>query len=208
MTDAKVITNEQLDQLRKVAKDGGVAETLLELENTLEETTDMVDELRVKLCEQQVETEELKQGPGIRTRPPAPTDRVTRRRVQFDDQIPSTSSSSASSSTPVVGRPHPDPPPPSVPEDIVNEPLLVEDPIPAEPVPPAVDERPPAGQAPAAMGPQPPPNAPRFFTRPNQRTFSRQRPKASYGDVLNVILKRHVTDSDAILVEQSSSSSD
>ena len=58
---AVVITNQELDQLRKVAKDGGVGETLRELEDTLEETTDMVDELRVNLCKTQVATEDLKQ---------------------------------------------------------------------------------------------------------------------------------------------------
>ena len=136
--------------------------------------------------------------PGIRTRPPAPTDRNLRRRVRFDDQNSSAASTSTSSTTPVARQPPPDPPAPPVDEEVANEPLLVEDPVPAEPVPPVVDERPPAGQAPTAMGPQPPNIAPRFFTRPNQRTFSRQRPQAAYGDVLNVILKRHVTDLDAI----------
>ena len=56
-----VITNQELDQLRKVANDGGVGETLQELEDTLEETTDMVDELRVNLCKTQAAQEELKQ---------------------------------------------------------------------------------------------------------------------------------------------------
>ena len=55
-----VITNQELDQLRKVAGDGGVGETLRELEDTLEETTDMVDELRVNLCKTQVAHEDLK----------------------------------------------------------------------------------------------------------------------------------------------------
>ena len=58
---AVVITNQELDQLRKVAKDGGVGETLWELEDTLDETTDMVDELRVNVCKTQVATEDLKQ---------------------------------------------------------------------------------------------------------------------------------------------------
>ena len=55
-----VITNQELEQLRKVARDGGVGETLRELEDTLEETTDMVDELRVNLCKAQAALEELK----------------------------------------------------------------------------------------------------------------------------------------------------
>lgn len=58
---AVVITNQELDQLRNVARDGGVGETLRELEDTLEETTDMVDELRVNLCKTQVAHEDLKQ---------------------------------------------------------------------------------------------------------------------------------------------------
>ena len=58
---AVVITNQELDQLRKVARDGGVGETLRELEDTLEETTDMVDELRVNLCKTQAAHEDLKQ---------------------------------------------------------------------------------------------------------------------------------------------------
>ena len=57
---AVVITNQELEQLRKVARDGGVGETLRELEDTLEETTDMVDELRVNLCKAQAAVEELK----------------------------------------------------------------------------------------------------------------------------------------------------
>ena len=146
--------------------------------------------------------------PGIRTRPPAPTDRTTRRRVRFDNQTPSTSSDSTSSSTLAARQPPPDPPAPPSDDVVADEPLLVEDPIQNEPAPPVVDERPPIGQAPTAMGRQPPAHAPRFFTRPNERTFSRQRPTTSYGDVLNVIFKRHVADSDAILKEQSSSSSD
>ena len=57
---AVVITNQELEQLRKVARDGGVGETLRELEDTLEETTDMVDELRVNLCKAQAAVEDLK----------------------------------------------------------------------------------------------------------------------------------------------------
>ena len=154
--------------------------------------------------------------PGPRTRPPAPTDRNMRRRVRFDDQLPSTSNDSTASSTPVVRHPLPDPPAPSVDDAVAIEPLLDEDPVldaPAPPVvderpprrqaPPVVDERPPREHAPTAMGSQASNNPPRFFTRPNQRTFSRQRPTTSYGDVLNVILQRHVTNKDVI-----SSSSD
>ena len=55
-----MITNQELEQLRKVASDGGVGETLRELEDTLEETTDMVDELRVNLCKAQAALEDLK----------------------------------------------------------------------------------------------------------------------------------------------------
>ena len=57
---AVVITNQELEQLRKVARDGGVDETLRELEDTLEETTDMVDELRVNLCKAQAALEDVK----------------------------------------------------------------------------------------------------------------------------------------------------
>ena len=57
---AVVITNQELEQLRKVARDGGVGETLRELEDTLEETTDMVDELRVNLCKAQAAVEDHK----------------------------------------------------------------------------------------------------------------------------------------------------
>ena len=119
--------------------------------------------------------------PGVRTRVPEHTDRATRRTVRFQDPpAPSTSSQAA-----------PEPPLP-VEEDVfefdeetrpvednvpVDEPIRVEDP--PQP-PPRADPPPPAAR------PQ------RFFTRPQDRHFSRQRPHTSYGSVLNAILERHI----------------
>ena len=66
---AAVVTTSQLDQLRKVARDGGVGETLRELEDTLEETTDMVDELLAAGLRQQAGLRQrLRQTRGWRAR--------------------------------------------------------------------------------------------------------------------------------------------
>ena len=121
--------------------------------------------------------------PGIRTRIPQPTDRSTRRRVRFDDNA----------SVP------PAPQPEVVDESIVPDPVVdlppEEPPVASsssssastsvEPVVEPIRSDPVANQPPAAR-PQP-----RFFTRHDQRTFSRQKP--SYGAVLNAILTRHCT---------------
>ena len=117
--------------------------------------------------------------PGVRTRVPDATDRVTRRTVRFqeDPQLPSTSRQAAVE------------PQLPVEEDIQiddeirpddndvegNEPFLPEDP-PQPPQPP-----PQPSQAPRQT---------RFFTRPEDRQFSRRRPQTSYGNVLNAILQR------------------
>ena len=136
--------------------------------------------------------------PGIRTRPPAPTDRTTRRRVHFDDNsasssrhlshtnntaAPSSSASSSSSSStaaPPVASQDDDRQEVDAPSDEVidNEPFLAP--------PPTVEEAP---------VPRP---APRFFTRPEQRHFSRRGPTPSYRDVLSAILKDTLADDDAV----------
>ena len=134
--------------------------------------------------------------PGPRTRPPAPTDRTTRRRVQFADGPSSSSTSSSdtaataapssasssqpsssSSSTPPVAPQEDNGQEVVAPSDerSVNEPFLESH--------PTVEEA------------QAPRQAPRFFTRPAERHFSRQRPRTDYGGVLNAILKQHVSSS-------------
>ena len=128
--------------------------------------------------------------PGIRTRIPENTDRVTRRRVHFEND----STASSSSSTPVDVPLHPQPStsaqsrPADENMDVVEDDdnIVVTEEI-IEPIRP-VDPPPPA---PA------PRQQPTFFTRPNQRTFSRQRPHSSYGNVLQAILERHCIQEDA-----------
>ena len=128
--------------------------------------------------------------PGIRTRVPDATDRVTRRRVRFED-----ASTASSSSIPTVNEsvdPQSSIPTPRLATDaqfvdsddeniVVVEEEVIEPIRPVEPPPPA----------PAAR------QQPTFFTRPHQRTFSRQRPASSYGNVLQLILERHCDDGDA-----------
>ena len=118
--------------------------------------------------------------PGIRTRQPEPTDRSTRRRVHFDDVASSSSSSTAAATVdpveepqqPVDGAPIED----FVPEAVVVEPLRV-------PLPSTSTS---TSDAPAA-----PQDATRFFTRPQDRHFSRgNRPKSNYSAVLNAILQK------------------
>ena len=77
---AVVITNQELDQLRKVAKDGGVGETLRELEDTLEETTDMVDELLATGLRQQAG---LRQKAAADTRLKGKDDEVSELRIKL-----------------------------------------------------------------------------------------------------------------------------
>ena len=113
--------------------------------------------------------------PGIRTRVPEPTDRQTRRAVRFQDDhpIPSTSSQARAEvqqqQQPLDQEEPPpvpvEPPLPAVVEE--NEPLRADDP----PIPP------------------PAPRQTRFFTRPQERQFSRQRPRGAYNDVLHAILQ-------------------
>ena len=153
--------------------------------------------------------------PGVRTRLPETTDRVTRRQVRFED-IPVANPSTATVEEPLQPQPHhsrriPSPastPGPStssasnsvpssssasnsvpstssasisVPVDdnpVEDEPFLAPDP----PQPPQPPQDPPAVR-----------QQPRFFTRPNERQFSRQRAKSSYGNVLQAIMQRHLT---------------
>ena len=77
---AVVITNQELDQLRKVARDGGVGETLRELEDTLEETTDMVDELLTAGLRQQAG---LRQEAAADTRLEDKDDEVSELRIKL-----------------------------------------------------------------------------------------------------------------------------
>ena len=137
--------------------------------------------------------------PGIRTRIPEATDRVTRRRVRFDpdlpgpstsvhrDVAPSTSSSSNNASAAPASS------------HTVDETLQETDPVEDNPpVDTPVDDIEPIRQEDL---PQQPPTAPRptrFFTRPQDRQFSRQRPKTSYGSVLNAILKGLSDEGDVI----------
>ena len=77
---AAVVTTSQLDQLRKVARDGGVGETLRELEDTLEETTDMVDELLAAGLRQQAG---LRQKAAADTRLEGKDDEVSELRIKL-----------------------------------------------------------------------------------------------------------------------------
>ena len=130
--------------------------------------------------------------PGIRTRVPEATDRVTRRRVQFQDD-PAPSSSTVSNDEQLQPRqPIPQPrnpePRPSTSTASVSDPVVD---IPVDNEPFRQDEPPMA-----VPDPPPPPVArpqPRFFTRPQERQFSRQRGNSSYGNVLQAIMKRHFT---------------
>ena len=144
--------------------------------------------------------------PGIRTRPPPPTDRVTRRRVHFDDQQPSTSSSSSSASSSSSRRVASSTPPtaPSSSASSSTSSSTTTSRLPATqddtqevgaPSSEVCDNEPFLGpqEDPVAL-PAPPP-APRFFTRPGERQFSRQRPRTGYGAVLNAILKQQSSSS-------------
>ena len=144
--------------------------------------------------------------PGIRSRPPPPTDRVTRRRVQFDDQQPSTSSSSPSTSS-SSSRPVSSSAPPTTSSSAASTSTASSATAPR--LPAIQDEEQEVGAPssevtdnepflephtdPVAL-PAPPP-APRFFTRPAERQFSRQRPRTGYGAVLNAILKQQTSSS-------------
>ena len=127
--------------------------------------------------------------PGIRTRVPDQSDRVTRRRVQFQDE-PVASSSTATVDVPPQPQPHQSrhiPPPASIPGPSSSSASV---PVPVDVTPVEIEPF----RAPAP--PQPPPVArqqTRFFTRPNERQFSRQREKSSYGNVLQAIMQRHLT---------------
>ena len=130
--------------------------------------------------------------PGVRTRIPDASDRVTRRRVRFDDN-PAPSSSTSHNDEPLQQQqplPPPCPPDPlpstsnaSAVDPVVDLPVEHEPFRPDEPPHPPVDPQPPPA----------PPQQPRFFTRPQERQFSRQRGKTSYGNVLHAILKRHIS---------------
>ena len=117
--------------------------------------------------------------PGIRTRVPDPTDRVTRRQVHFADA--ETNEQPPPADTAV------EPAQDDLVDDIVADDVEMNPPSPpvasgssSEPI------RPPPVQEPPAPRPQQ-----RFFTRPDQATFSRRR--GNYGGVLNAILQRHLT---------------
>ena len=77
---AEATTNQELDELRKVARDGGVGETLRELEDTLEETTDMVDELLAAGLRQQAG---LRQKAAADTRLEVKDDEVSELRIKL-----------------------------------------------------------------------------------------------------------------------------
>ena len=125
--------------------------------------------------------------PGVRTRVPAPTDRVTRRQVRFEE-TPVASTSTDIPDEPLQPQPHPIP---STSSD--SGPSSRSVPVSVPVVPNSVDDEPLRPPEPPPHPPVPPTH-PRFFTRPNERQFSRQRPKTSYGNVLNAILQRHCTD--------------
>ena len=136
--------------------------------------------------------------PGPRTRPPAPTDRTTRRRVHFAENA--SSSSATSSQTAVTAAPSSSASSPSS-SSTSAPPVAPQEDVRQEVVAPS-DERldnepflaphPPLEEAPV------PRQAPRFFTRPNERHFSRQRPHTSYKDVLSAILSGIATDRDVV----------
>ena len=115
--------------------------------------------------------------PGVRTRHPAPTDRVTRQSRQQEAEAPPTADADAPtpSSDPVDAAPlSPIPASPTTPDEF-------DDALPPPPPRPRTPTREPQRQ-------------PRFFLDPSRRRFSARPPKTSYAAPLEAILKSHLKD--------------